>query len=351
MSVQKIEITQKTILNTIGFLVGAYILFLIRDILIGIFISVMLMSAFNPIVNLLEKRKFPRILAIWLIYIVLILLFIAMFMSVIPPVIDQTTTFIETFPVDSINEYILNNNIELGDISFLTNQIDSLPKAINIISSTFSAVITIITLLVMTFYLLLSRDVLHKKIAWIFGSKQQDRKAKAFIDKVETQIGRWVRGEMALMLIIGVSTYIGLRLLGIPYAIPLAIIAGLLEILPNIGPIISAIPAIIIAFFAFSSWYMAVAVTALYTIIQQIENNLIVPQIMKSAVGVDPIITIILLLVGFRLGGVAGAALAIPLFLVSKIVITEFNKAKKKVLDLVLDNKNQKEELILNPYL
>jgi predicted PurR-regulated permease PerM len=154
-----------------------------------------------------------------------------------------------------------------------------------------------------------------------FGSAKTEAKARDFITRLEQQIGGWVRGELALMIIIGLLTYIGLKILGVNYALPLSIIAGLLEIIPNIGPTIALIPAVLVALT--SSPVTALATVALYFLIQQFENNIIVPKIMQRAVGVKPLIVIIALMTGAKLAGVLGAALAVPGYLVLKVVIEE----------------------------
>ena len=113
--------------------------------------------------------------------------------------------------------------------------------------------------------------------------------------------------------LIGVLTYVGLILLGIPYALPIAVLSGLLEAVPNIGPVVSAIPAILIGLTV--SPITGLGVTILGVLIQQLENNLIVPRVMQAATGTKPLITILVLLVGYTLGGIAGAVLSMPLFL------------------------------------
>ena len=133
-----------------------------------------------------------------------------------------------------------------------------------------------------------------------------------------------------MALTIGVATYIGLTLIGIPYSLALAIFAGIMEIVPIIGPIISAIPAIIIAFTS-SLWLTAITVF-LYFIIQQVEAQFIVPMVMKRAVGFPPVVTIIALMVGAKLAGVVGALLSIPTVVIVEIVISEYMKMKESSL-------------------
>jgi predicted PurR-regulated permease PerM len=129
------------------------------------------------------------------------------------------------------------------------------------------------------------------------------------------------------MLIIGVMSYIGLRLLGIEFALPLAILAGILEIVPNIGPVLSAIPAILAGLVI--SPLMGLAVAALYFLVQQLENTLIVPQIMAREIGVRPLVVIISLAIGVELGGFIGVVLAIPFMLLLRITASEFFSSKR----------------------
>jgi predicted PurR-regulated permease PerM len=223
---------------------------------------------------------------------------------------------------------LLSPQFNLQDLQVISNQLTSVPRLLNVVFSAFSTVIAFFSLLVMTFYLLMERPKIHRYLMWMFEDRTAEKKAEDYVMKIEEQIGSWVRGELLLMFVVGILTYVGLLLLGIPYALPLAIIAGLLELLPNIGPTVAAVPAVVVAYIN-SSPTMALAVLAWYVLVQQLENNFIVPYIMKRAVGLNPIATIFLLLVGFRLAGVGGAVLVIPIFLVAKVVVSEIYRLKK----------------------
>ena len=143
---------------------------------------------------------------------------------------------------------------------------------------------------------------------------------------IENQLGGWVRGQLVLMLVIAVFTYIGFLLIGIPYALPLAILAGFLEILPNIGPTIAAVPAITIAYIS-SGPALAVVALLFSILVQQLENNVIVPKVMRENANVNPLISIIAILIGLQLAGVVGALLAIPLYIVIRTVYGSFFRA------------------------
>lgn len=325
----KVEISHKTIIFTVFFLIGLYTLFLIRDILFGVFVAILLMSAINPLVKYLESKGASKLLAIWISYLAFFSIVVAILATLVPALTNQLAGLANT-SLAPIKEYLQDYRINLADIQIITQQLANLPQVYSALTSTFSFVIMVVTVLVMTFYLLVERQNMHRHLSWFFNDEKAEDRAAEFVDKVEMQIGRWLRGEVLLMFIVGTAVYIGLSILGVPYALPLALFAGLMEIAPNIGPLISAIPAILVGLTV--SPLMAVAVAVLYIFIQQAENSLLIPQIMKKATGINPLITIVLVLAGYRLGGAGGAIMAIPMFLIAKVVIVEYYRVKSKKL-------------------
>ncbi len=326
---QTIEISHRTILFSVFFLIGLYILFLLRDVIIGLFISVLIATALNPAVNRLEKLRLSRPFAIMIIYALILTTIIFMAGTIVPPLITQTNYLIESLPLATITSQLQLLEVNLENIQLITNQLGSVAPLLRVLSTTFSGLVTFFTFAVITFYILMERKNLHKHLVLLFGDDGQEARAEKFVNRIEHRIGGWVRGEAALMLIVGFITYIGLRLLNIPYALPLSILAGLLELIPNIGPTISAIPAILTSLLTSHNPLTALFVTALYILVQQLENNLIVPRVMKSAAGVHPLITIICIVIGLRLTGIPGAILAVPIFLVSQVTYQEFTNLKK----------------------
>ncbi len=142
-------------------------------------------------------------------------------------------------------------------------------------------------------------------------------------------MGAWVRGELILMFVVGLMTYIGLSLLRVEYALPLAIIAGLLEAVPVVGPIISSVPAILVALV--TNPISAIGVVLLYIVIQQLENNILVPEIMEAAVGVSPLLVILALLIGASLFGIAGAILAVPTVAIAQVIVSDMVDHRDKL--------------------
>lgn len=320
---KKIEISHRTIIFTILFLALLWVVFQVRDILLMFFVSAILMSAFNPAVDALEKFRLPRELAILLVYVLVWTVVGLIIASVIPALVDQTGRLIHLIPSAISKIEFFNSNQQTITREFLA-QIGTLPE--NLLKFTvglFGNLLAVLTTLVMAFYLLLERKHLNKYLATIWESEPAARIAKT-VGEVERRLGSWVRGELVLMLVVGILTYIGLVILGVEIALPLAILAGILEIVPNIGPIISAVPAVLVALTIHP--LTALATVALYFLVQMVENNLLVPKIMQKVVGVNPLISILGLMIGFRLAGPAGAILAIPTIIVAHSIILEYFK-------------------------
>lgn len=316
---RKIEISYRTIVFTVFFLILLWLLFQIRQILIGLFIAVVLMAAINPVIDRMERFKVPRLLGILLIYVLIFVLFGVIVGGVVPPLIDQTRTLVTRLPeyLEGISVPIFGQRL----IDFQFSQLGSLPtNLVKISFSIFSNLLSGLLILVITLYLLLERKNLNRYLHVLFGG-DGEVKAEKLIKEIESQLGGWVRAEMTLMVIIAAMTYVGLRLLGIDFALPLALLAGLLEVFPNFGPALSSIPAILAGLAV--SPLMALAVAALYFLIQQIENIFVVPQVMSREAGVNPLVTIVALAVGFSLAGIIGAVLAVPVVLMAKVIASE----------------------------
>ena len=134
-------------------------------------------------------------------------------------------------------------------------------------------------------------------------------------------MGEWLRGQLILGLIVGIAVYLGLLFLGVNYALLLALMAGVLEVVPYVGPIISVIPALIIGFA--QSPVIGFGVVILYLIVQQLENHLLVPKVMQKVTGLNPIISILALLVGIKAGGIVGAIFSIPLAMMGVVILED----------------------------
>ena len=314
---EQVGISHKTIIFTVFFLISLLFLYYIRQTILFLFICLISTAALGPMVNRLEKLRIPRSLAIFLLYFLFVGGFIIPVVLTVPVLVKQTTALVEDLPQFLNETGFYKLNIQLGNYS---EQLAKLPASLfRIVTLVFSNIISIFTFLVIDFYLLMERKNLKKHLHFLFANN--GKKVEKLIYELEGKLGGWVRGEAVLMFIVGLMSYVGLSLLSLDFILPLALIAGFLEIVPNIGPTISMIPAVIVGFA--SSPIIGFAVVALYVFIQQVENNFIVPKVMQKVVGLHPLITLLALIIGFQTGGVGGSILAVPMVLFIRVVIEQ----------------------------
>ena len=333
-NVTTIEISLKSVLLVIGTLLLLLIAWEIRGVLIALFVAYILMSGFAPLVDWLISKGIPRALAVATTYLLAIGFFAALLFLVIPPLVREIQGFIENLPIyiNWLNVAFSNSNLPGITTDNITQIISSkLDTAISnlfgVALNAFSLFLLFIAVAVFSFYLLLERDKIKSNLYLLFPHVAKE-KVNTLAHKIEVKLGSWLRGELVLMLIIGVATYIGLTLLRVEFALPLAVIAGLLEIVPTLGPTLSAVPAVIIAFV--QAPILAVGVLALYVLIQQLENNFIVPKLMEKAVGLSPLVIIFALLVGGSLFGVIGAALAVPGAAIVHVILEDYFESSRQ---------------------
>ncbi len=312
-----VDISQRTIIFTVFLLLAILFFRHIAGVLISLFIAFLVSVAINPFVNKLAKKNIPRSLSTFLILFLIFLLLALLAASIISPLVVQTENFFQQLPtlIDRLGVY----NI---DLSSFTNQLYSAPgNVIKIAISTFSGLVFFFTTLVISYYVLADRPNLKKHLVSLLGSEKGEKYSQ-IADELELRLGSWVRGELFLMFIVGLFNYVGFVLIGLPYAIPLGVIAGILELVPNIGPTIAAIPAVLVGF-SVSPTHGFIAL-ALSILVQQLENNLFVPKVMQHAIGLHPVITIVTLLIGFNLGGPLLAILALPTILSLQVILPHF---------------------------
>jgi len=318
---QKVEISSKTIVFTVFFLLSLVFLWQIKDLVFSLFIAFIIAGALKPAVDFLEKRKLPRLIISIIIYFLFIFVIFNLFSLVIPPLAKEIGFLFKNLPfiikdVPQISSYI--------DLGLITKNIPNFANdVIGFVKGVFSNVIFITSTLFFGFYLLADKNFIEEMLSHFF-EEIKAKKIAHVIDQGQKRAGTWFWGEVLLMTVVGLLTYIGLTAIGMKYAVALAVLAGLLEIVPTFGPIISAIPAVLIGFS--HSYILGFSNIALYFIVQQLENNLIVPVVMKKIVGVHPIITLISLVVGGKLAGVLGVLLAVPTTIFIETLLVEWQK-------------------------
>jgi len=318
--IQTINISTSTIFRTVIILLGLVFLYLIGDILIIVLIAVIIAAAINGPVSWLQRHKIPRILGVVLIYLIILLLAALVVTLIFPSLSVQVKQLAINFPEFmeqiglSVQEFWGKYNVGGNLQNVLDKFSQGLEQAtssifgtiINLFGGLFSAGIV----LVISFYLAVQEKGVKRFLVSLTPTEHHHY-ASDLIERIQSKIGGWMRGQILLMLIIGVLTYIGLFFLDVKYALTLALIAGLFELIPYVGPFIALIPAAILAFI--QAPLLGLLVVILYVVIQQLENYVIVPQVMKKTVGLNPIVIIIVMLIGAKLAGVIGIILSVPL--------------------------------------
>lgn len=328
---QTINISSWTIIRFILILLGFYLLYLIVDVLALLFVSLIVAAALDPTVDYLHKHKIPRGITLFGIYLLAFGVLSIAIILLVPALITELNEVSKSFPViiekvTGLFNTVQNFSEDAGFAKEIQDSIGSIQSAL--VSATggvittavgiFGGLISFLTVLVITFYITIEEEVIKR---FVFTSVPQKYQVYTMqlINAIQHKIGLWLRGQLILMLVIGLLTYFGLWIIGVEYALLLAIIAGIAEFVPFLGPIIASIPAIFIAFT--QSPIDALLVVGLYVIIQQLENNLIVPKIMSKAVGLNPLVVIVVLFIGWSLAGVVGAIFSIPVATAIYVVI------------------------------
>ncbi len=308
---KNITISTRTILITLGVLGIALALYQVIDIIVQIVIALIFSLAIEPAVSYMSKR-IPRALAVGLVYSLLILLIVVFFTFALPMVADQIKKLALSLP-NLINTVGFMPDIKTL-VSSSVSQITSASGSVfSVTVSLFSNALNIISVFIFSLYLSFDFPVVKKRFFSLFSDELRPAINQTVVE-TEQNLSRWIMGQLFLMLVIGLISYVGLAAFGVPYALPLAIIAGFLEVVPVLGPIVATIVASVVGFAV--SPNMGILVIALFFGIQQLENNLLVPKVMQSVAGFNPLVTMVALLVGAKLMGVVGALVAIPLTLV-----------------------------------
>jgi predicted PurR-regulated permease PerM len=314
-------------LTVVVTLLGVYLVWRLSEIVLLLLGAIIFASAVQPYVNALDKRGLPRALAIILIELLVIVFVVTLLVVAIPPLITFIVTVVQSGVLSTKLTQLATRLAIFGWDRFqVLIPVVALPAQLNALiaetgdevqrqawtmtQSTAVALGQAVLLFVMAFYWLTSRE--HSlALLLLLSPKTTRQRVHDIWNDIEVRLGAYVRGQAILMITIGVTSYVSLLLLRVPYAPALALIAGLTEAIPLVGPLLGAVPAVIVAFTV--SPVTGLLVAAIYGVIQMLENNVLVPRIMSSNVGLNPLVIIIAIVAGSTLNGIVGAILAIPL--------------------------------------
>jgi predicted PurR-regulated permease PerM len=319
---------------TVALLWAAY---LVRGALLLIYISGLVAIGLSPVVTRLERRRIrgtrplPRWVAILEVYLLLAVVLVLVAVMVMPPLIEQARAFWTAIPglLDSAQTWLMERGLLTHKLSVgeAVQQAaggsgpDAVSTVVGAISGFVGGVFGFLTILILAFYLLLDSRGMFRNFVALFPKSERGRVEDAS-RRISSKVSAWLAGQLALAAIIGTTAGLALWLMNVPYFYVLALIAGLGEMIPVVGPILSAIPAVGVALTVSPATALFVAI--FFLVQQQIENHVLVPKVMERQVGVSAGIVIIALLLGGTLLGIVGAILAVPTAAILQVVFQEF---------------------------
>ena len=332
------DTNSKSIFKWLSTILILFIAWKIWEVLGGIFLALVLASIVDGAADFLKKIKFPRALSVIFIYLIIIAAFYFAFYFLIPPLVDEINQLSNNFPVywekfspqvsqarAFLREYGASESFQkslivLGEkLAKITSNIPSFLSAI------FGGMMTVFLIFFISFLLALNDKGVEEFLIFFIPLKNQDE-FRRFLVISQKKIRGWFKARLLAALIVGILVYICLLAVGIKYRVIIAVISALFEFVPLIGPWVAGIFGVILA--TFQSLKLGLLVLILYFIIQQIENHIFMPLLMKKVIGISPVLTIVVLLIGAKLGGFLGVLISIPLTAIIVEFVNNYRKSR-----------------------
>lgn len=352
-----ININGESIIKAIVYVVLFYVLFLIKDVILVTLVAIVLASAVEPAVKLFKKITVPRLPAVIVTYIFSLIILAGVFYFIVPSLLSDASNFLSKIPeyigkitvwnplkdvpvfpaqqvVESFSSLSSATGFSLYDLVanlqlILSNTTEGFLQTVDFV---FGGALSFIIIIVLSFYLAVQENGVSNFLKVITPVRHQVYIINLW-ERSQHKIGLWTQGQVFLGLIIGILVFLSLAIMGIKGALLLAIIAGLFELIPVFGPILSAIPAIFVAFsegvpaVGETGITAALIVAGIYLIIHQLENHLIYPLVVRKIIGVSPVVVILALIIGAKLAGFLGILLSVP---VAAVIMEYFNDVQKR---------------------
>lgn len=338
----RISISPGSVITVLLVLLGAYSLWILRDLALLVLTAIVLASAIEPGVEFFIRRHIPRFVAVLLMYVAVIGSVTALIYFFFPPIIADAAAFFAAVP-----QYLDTLNISTGaaQTSSLasSNQAQSILTTLssfqNIFSTTsggvlrlvatfFGGIFSLVLVIVLSFYFALQETGVEDFLRLVAPAKWEDYSADLW-KRAQKKIGLWMQGQILLSLLIGVLVYLGLIIMGIKYALLLAIFTAMAEIIPIFGSLMAGGAAAVVAY-SQGGVALALIVAGLYIVVNQFETNLIYPLVVKKVVGLPPLLVIIALIAGGELAGFLGILLSVPVAAVALEFLSDFERRKHR---------------------
>ena len=340
-----ISITTGTVIKTILILVAAYAVWALRDLFLLVVTAIVIASAIEPGISFLVRHRLPRIAAVALMYLIVFGSLFGIVYAFFPPILDDTQRFLEAAPqyLNTLNLPVqLATLADPAQVAAGSNQAQSILDTlfafrsafsdasggvVQVISTFFGGIFALILVIVLSFYFAIQETGIDDFIRLVTPRAHEDYVVDLW-QRAHKKIGLWMQGQLLLSLIVGVIVYLGLLILGVPYALLLAVMAAVLDLIPIFGSFIAGILAVIVAFGA-GGFTLALIVAGLFFVVNQFEAHLIYPLVVNKVVGIPPLLVILALIVGGTLAGFLGVLLSVPLAAAAREFLSDVERGKR----------------------
>jgi predicted PurR-regulated permease PerM len=339
-----ITITTGSIVRGILLVLLVGLLYYLRDIVMIVLTAIVIASSVEPAVHALMRRRISRLFSVILTYFFIVATFAAIIFLFVPPVLGDTEGFLKGIPDQLISINISDAThglLPLGSVGDTLSSADLLKNissaladstggALTTLSAFFGGVASFVLIFVFAIYFSVQETGVDDFLRIVTPVKHQVYVLNLW-KRSQDKIGKWMQGQIVLALIVGVLLYLSLTILGVPYALLLAVLAAFCELIPIFGQFIAAVPAILIAF-GQGGIKEGLVVAGVYVIVQQFESHLIYPIVVKKVVGIPPLIVILALLVGYKLLGFLGVLISVPVASAIQELVSDIYESKKRAL-------------------
>lgn len=328
-----LEISWNSLWRVVAIIILISFLFFAKNVIVGVILAIVISSAIDPMVSFLERKKIPRILGTLGIFIVVITVLAMVLYTVVPIALSELNILINHLSeidapilgVKEASEIIRAFNESIGKLANLL--ISGSTSMLYAVSNFLGGLALTFSVFVLSFYLTVDRDGVENFLKSILPPGYEDLVLNIYF-KTRKKIGKWLQGQIFLSLSIGFSVFLGLWLLGVKYSLILGILAGFLEIIPYVGPILAGAIAFLMGIS--QSFMMGVWVLILFLVIQQLEGQLLIPIFMKMTTDLHPAVVLVSLLIGGELLGFVGLILAVPAAVLAQEMLNHWSTLKLK---------------------
>lgn len=337
------------------FVVGLvfYFIFFIRDVVLWFVLALTISFLLNPIINFLSYLKIPRVLSTIIVYLSILLLIIYLIYFSIPILINEIQRFTQSLPehITKASPFLERLGIEFQyDLQIIVRNLLDRTRQISAgvfgaISAIFGGMLSSFFILSMAFFISLEEKGIPGFIELIAPKKYEKTALDIYKDS-QRKVSGWIGARLLISTLVGIATFILLRILDIPYKNVLSIMAGVLNFIPYVGPIIAGILMIIFIVIT-DLWWKAAIVGVVFTIIQQLDGNVVTPILTNKIIGLPPIFVLLAIVIGGSLFGlVLGAVLSIPIAAIIFDLCRKYfiSKKKKEVKELIINNNDNTDE-------